>query len=175
MKKWVAGAALLLAVAGPALGQEPAQTTPALEQLRHVIGTWDVSTEFLSPDGSVARAVDGSYEFEWVIPDRLARGISRIPTQEQVSAILFYLRPAKREIEMVSVGKDGDLWVMTGKDNEEVRVTPDRTMSDGSNMRLRFTRYDVQPDRFQSKMEYSTDGGAKWTQGNRQTFVRRKG
>jgi hypothetical protein len=173
VKKWIAVAALLLAD-GPALAQQLAQTTPALEQLRHVIGTWDVRTEFLNSDGSVARAVDGTYEFEWVIPDRLARGTSRIPAMEQVSAILFYLRPAAHEVEMVSVGKDGDLWVMTGKDDEEVRTTPDRAMSDGSKMRLRFTRYDVQSDRFQSKMEYSTDGGLKWTQGNRQQFVRRK-
>jgi hypothetical protein len=175
MKKWPAVAALLLIAAGPLRAEEPARAAPALEQLRYVIGTWDVRTEFLSPDGSVARAVDGSYEFEWVIPDRLARGTSRIPAMEQVSAILFYLRPATHEVEMVSVGKDGDLWVMTGKDNEEVRTTADRAMADGSKMRLRFTRYDVQSARFQSKMEYSIDGGKSWTQGNRQIFVRHKG
>jgi hypothetical protein len=174
MMKWPAVAALLLAAAGLARAEDAGPPAAALTQLRHVIGTWDVRTEFLNPDGNVARAVDGTYGFEWVNPDRLARGTSRIPTLEQVSAILFYLRPAAHEVEMVSVGKDGDLWVMTGKDNEEVRTTPDRTMSDGSKMRLRFTRYDVQPGRFQSKMEYSTDGGKNWTQGNRQLFVRRK-
>lgn len=173
MRKWLAVAALLLTAAGPARAKDAAPPAAALTQLRYVIGAWDVRTEFLSPDGSVARAVDGTYGFEWVIPDRLARGTSRIPTLEQVSAILFYLRPAAHEVEMVSVGKDGELWVMTGKDSEEVRTTPDRAMSDGSQMRLRFTRYDVQPDRFRSKMEYSTDGGKNWTQGNRQIYVRR--
>lgn len=174
MKAWLAAAALLLTAAGPARAMDPAPPSPALTQLRHVIGTWDVRTEFLNSDGSVARAADGTYEFEWVVPDRVARGVSRIPATDQVSAILFYLRPATHEVEMVSVGGDGVLWVMTGKDNEEVRTTVDRTMSDGSTMRLRFTRHDVQPDRFQSKMEWSTDGGKSWTQGNRQQFVRRK-
>ena len=174
MTKWLAAAALLFAATSPARGADPGPPTSALTQLRHVIGTWEVRTEYLNPDGSVARAVDGTYDFEWVIPDRLARGTSHIPALEQVSAILFYLRPAAHEVEMASVGNDGDLWVMTGKDSEEVRTTPDRAMSDGSTMRLRFTRYDVQPDRFNSKMEYSTDSGKNWTQGNRQTFVRRK-
>ena len=41
-------------------------------------------------------------------------------------------------------------------------------------MRLRFTRYNVTPDRFESRMDYSTDGGATWTQGNHQVFVRRE-
>jgi len=40
-------------------------------------------------------------------------------------------------------------------------------------MRLRFTRYNVSQDRFESRMDYSTDGGATWTQGNHQVFVRR--
>jgi CubicO group peptidase (beta-lactamase class C family) len=45
-------------------------------------------------------------------------------------------------------------------------------MSDGSTLQLRFTRYNVEPDRFESRMESSTDGGATWTQGNHQVFVR---
>lgn len=172
--KWLAFAALLLAAA-PAAAQpaEPPRVSPALEQLRHVVGSWDVRTEFLNEDGSVARALDGSYEFEWVIPDRVIRGINRLPALDQVSAILFYLRPAAREVEMISVGPDGRLWVMTGADDAEVRTTPDVPTQDGGRMRLRFTRYNVSQDRFESRMDYSTDAGATWTQENHQVFVRR--
>lgn len=167
--KWLAFA-FMLATAQPA---EPPRVGPALEQLRHVVGAWDVRTEFLNPDGSIARAADGSYEFEWVIPDRVIRGVSRIPALDQVSAILFYLRPASRAVEMASVGADGRLWVMTGPDDSEERTTADVPTQDGGRMRLRFTRYNVTQDRFESRMDYSTDGGATWTQGNHQVFVRR--
>lgn len=37
---------------------------------------------------------------------------------------------------------------------------------------MRFTRYDVQPDSFRSRMELSTDGGSTWRLGNRQQFTR---
>ena len=167
--KWLA-LALLLAAAQPA---EPPPASPALAQLRHIVGTWDVRTEFLNADGSVARAADGSYAFEWMIPDRVVRGVSRIPELDQASAILFYLRPAAREVEMVSVGADGRLWVMTGRDDAEQRTTPDVPTQDGGRMRLRFTRVNVTQDRFESRMDYSTDGGVTWTQGNHQVFVRR--
>jgi hypothetical protein len=75
---------------------------------------------------------------------------------------------------MVSVGKDGHLWVMTGPAGSEIRTTSDAPMSDGSKMRLRFTRYNVTPDRFESKMEISTDSGATWVPGNHQVFARRR-
>jgi hypothetical protein len=144
-----------------------------LAELRHVVGAWDVRTEFLNPDGSIARAVDGSYAFEWAIPDAVLSGIARQPELGGATAILLYLRPAAREVEMVAVDQAGVRWVMTGEDGTNVRSTEDRLMSDGSRMRLRFTRYNVAPDRFESKMEYSTDGGATWSQGNRQVFRRR--
>lgn len=165
---------LWLGLAGSAQAQEVMQAAPSpgIGQLRHVIGVWNVTTEFLDPDGSVARTAEGTYEFAWVIPDRLVSGVSRIPEIDQTSALLFYVRPASGEIEMVSVGGDGRLFVMTGPDGEEVRATDDFPTADGGQMRLRFTRYDVEPDRFESKMEYSTDGGETWVQGNRQVFRR---
>lgn len=168
--------ALLLGLAAPTAAAAQPVAQPAsvgLAQLRTVIGRWDARTEFFNPDGSSAGAYDGSYEFEWVVPDRVARGVSRIPALNLTSAILFYLRPARSEIEMVSVGADGMLWVMTGRDSEEVRTTPDVPTSDGGVVRLRFTRFNVADDRFESRMEISTDRGATWRQGNHQVFRRR--
>jgi len=168
--------ALLVCLVAPAAAAQTNMVTPAnagLEQLRSAIGLWDVRTEFLNPDGSVAGAFDGTYDFGWVVPDRVAHGVSRIPALEQVSGILFYLRPATGEIEMASVGRDGQLWVMTGRDTDEVRTTPDVPTADGGVMRLRFTRYNVAADMFESRMEISTDRGATWRRGNHQHFRRR--
>lgn len=168
-------AALLLWLGLAETAQAQDEPPPGVEQLRHVIGDWDVMTEFLNADGSVARSAEGSYSFEWVIPDRLVSGVSRVPELDIVSGLLFYVRPASGEIEMVSVGRDGQLFVMTGADGEQVRTTGDFPTAGGGTMRLRFTRYNVEADAFESKMEYSTDGGETWLQGNRQAFQRAGG
>ena len=178
MRSSIAMAAALAVVAVPAFSQDaagvavPQTTNPAVEQLRNVVGSWDVTTEFLNPDGSVAGTFEGTYSFEWVMEDRIVKGMSTIPAFEQASGILFYIRESTDEIEMVSVGKDGQLWIMTGSIGSETRETPVVTMPDGAKLKLRFTRYNVTPDRFESRMERSTDGGQTWVSGNHQVFVR---
>lgn len=170
--------ALLSLVPLSGAASEAPQASPAvqkaIEQLRHANGRWSAVTEFLNPDGTVARSAHGTYEFAWIAPDRILSGHSEIPELQLKSGILFYVIEAKSAIEMVSVGRDGNLWVMTGPADSEIRTTPVIKMSDGSTMQLRFTRYNVSPDRFESRMEYSTDGGATWKPGNHQVMTRLK-
>jgi hypothetical protein len=144
----------------------------SVEELRQARGAWSVTTEFLKPDGSVARTVKGTYRFDWVVPDRVLSGQSEIPELKQQSAILFYLNERRKIIEMVSVGADGDLWVMTGAAGSNTRMTKPFPTADGKTSHLRFTRYNVKPDSFESKMEYTEDGGKTWLPGNHQVFRR---
>ena len=131
----------LLAVAAvtfaqPALAQDPADATAfqhSVEQLRAAIGPRNVTTEFLTEDGSVT--------------------------------------PSKRTIGMVSVGADGMLWIMTGPLGGEQRMSQEYTTANGTG-RLRFTRFNVSPDTFESRMEYTEDGGTTWKPGNHQLFTR---
>jgi len=170
----------MVAMTAPLSAQEtaapaaaPAAIATGVAQLRHAHGEWTATTEFLKPDGSVASRVVGEYRFEWVVPDRVLQGRSEIPELQMASGILFYVNERKAAIEMVSVGRDGQLWVMTGPLDGETRSTPPTARPDGSLIELRFTRYNVSPDRFESKMEYSLDGGKAWVQGNHQVFERR--
>jgi len=163
------------ALAGPARAQDDttaALMTHSVDQLRMSIGQWDVTTEFLADDGAVVRRATGTYRFDWVIPDRVVSGRSEIPELQQVSAILFYVSESRRRIEMVSVGQDGALWVMTGPLGGEVRTTGEFATASGGKAQLRFTRFNVTPDRFESRMEYTDDGGRSWKPGNHQVFVR---
>lgn len=171
-------ACALAAIALPAAAQQAAPPEPSaitIEQLRHAIGLWNVETDFIAADGNVARTLIGQYRFGWVVPDRVVSGMSTIPELNQASAILFFARPNRSEIEMASVSADGHLWRMIGPDSGETRTTPNTTMANGSTLMLRFTRYEVTPNSFQSRMERSTDGGATWSLGNRQRFVRAEG
>ena len=168
-------AAVLLGSVSLASAQAPAGTTPldhSVEQLRSTVGQWAVTTEFLQEDGAVARTVEGTYEFEWVVPDRVVSGKSEIPELKQTAGILFFVNEKQSLIEMVSVGADGRLWEMIGPLGGEVRTTPEFKTADGGAGQLRFTRYNVSADAFESKMEYTTDGGQTWLPGNHQRFRR---
>lgn len=171
-------AAMLTPAISPGLARAQGDYDEAMEQsveqLRSMAGHWDVVTEFLDDDGSVARSVTGTYEFSWVVPDRVLSGKSAIPELQQISGILFYINQKKREIEMASVGADGHLWIMTGPLGGETRTTEEFSTADGGTGQLRFTRYNVTADAFESRMEYSDDGGATWKPGNHQTFLRSK-
>ncbi|MDH4260570.1 MAG: hypothetical protein OEW16_09765 [Gammaproteobacteria bacterium] len=123
-------------------------------------------------DGSIASTMPGTYRFEWVVPDRVASGRSEIPELGIASGILFYVRERRATIEMVSVGADGHLWVMTGPIDGETRSTPPTPLADGGSMQLRFARFNVEPDRFESRMEFTLDDGATWKPGNHQVFLR---
>jgi hypothetical protein len=177
IRKLVVAAALALSsapLAAQAEAEAAEQASPAVEQLRHVIGEWDVVTTFIRPDGSEAGSFDGIYAFEWVMEDKIVKGLSTIPQFKMASGLLFYLRDSTGEIEMASVGPDGHLWVMTGPQDSETRVTPNTDMPDGTTLMLRFTRFNVSEDRFESKMERSINGGETWVQGNHQLFVRKR-
>jgi hypothetical protein len=171
-----AGALTIAAL--PAAAQRAAPPEPsaiAVEQLRHVIGLWNVETDFIGPGGRVMRTLTGQYRFGWVVPDRVVSGMSTIPELNQASAILFFVRPGDSEIEMASVAADGHLWRMIGPDTSETRTTPNTGMADGSTLMLRFTREQVTPNSFQARMQRSTDGGETWSPGNHQRFVRAEG
>jgi hypothetical protein len=81
-------------------------------------------------------------------------------------------KPEYRGETLYAWNGDGHLWVMTGPINGETRTTPATPLADGRSMRLRFTRFNVQPDRFESRMEVSFDGGSSWMPGNHQVFTR---
>lgn len=108
-----------------------------------------------------------------VVPDRVLSGRSDIAELQQTSAILFYVDAKRRHIEMTSVGADGRLWIMTGPLGEETRYTQEFDTTTGGKGQLRFTRFNVRPDAFESRMEYTEDGGATWKPGNHQVFRRR--
>jgi hypothetical protein len=166
---------LFFALAAPQLCAEPASPEAlavGVAQLRNAIGEWNVTTARYSEDGSVTGTMPGTYRLEWVVPDPVISGRSAIPEPGSASGILFYVRERRAAIEMVSVGADGHLWVMTGPIDGETRLTPSTQLAGGGSMKLRFTRFNVGPDRFESRMEYSLDDGATWKPGNHQVFQR---
>jgi len=80
-----------------------------------------------------------------VVPDRVVTGRGDILELSQTAGILFYVNEKKAPIEMVSVGADGRLWIMTGPLGSEERM---------------------------SQEVPTIDGGKTWKQGHHQMFRR---
>ena len=176
MRIGLSPAILLLCFTSPAIaGTDDAALQRSVAELRHAIGEWDVSTEFLAEDGSVQNVAEGNYSFAWVVEDRVASGTNALPAIGIRSGILFYINEAAQIIEMAAVGPDGRLWVMTGPLGGDTRYSQEYEDSSGGTGQLRFTRYNVTEDGFESKMEYTDDGGATWKPGNHQVFRRSAG
>ena len=154
---------------------ESAPLSSAIQQLRHSVGIWNVTTTQFDDKGEVARVGSGTYRFDWVVPDRVLSGRSDIAEWKQSAGILFYVNPVRSTIEMTSVGSDGQLWVMTGPAGGETRVSTPTALPDGRRLTLRFTRFNVTANSFESRMETSFDGGASWRPGNHQSFRRATG
>jgi hypothetical protein len=166
-------AMILMLIPAVAIGEgEPTALEASIQQLREAVGNWSVTTEFLNEDGTVSRSTEGSYRFEWVVEDRVVSGVSDIPEMDMRAAILFYVNEGKGIVEMVSVAKDGRLGIMTGPLGEETRYTQKFPTQSGGEGQLRFTRYNVGEDTFESRMEYTEDDGATWKPGNHQLFRR---
>lgn len=93
--------AALMGVLGALIGHsiavaQDSSLQHSIEQLRTTVGHWNVTTDLLNPDGSVAKSVNGTYEFSWVVPDRVVSGRSEIPELKQASAILFYVNETRK-------------------------------------------------------------------------------
>lgn len=156
---------------------EASETAPpalatAVQQLRQAAGRWNVTTTRYAENGAVAAVATGTWNFDWVVPDRVLAGRSVIPDWNQTAGMLFYLNERMFTLEMAQVGADGQLVVMSGPAGTETRTTEAIAMQDGRRMLQRHTRYGFTTNRFEAKMELSYDGGANWKPGYHQVFVR---
>jgi len=179
LPSWRGLSASLVLACSPLAGE--AMETPAsalaegIDQLRQTVGTWNVTTTQYRADGTIARTVSGTCQFEWVVPDRVISGRSSMGMLGQMSGILIYVNEQRASLEMAQVDANGQLTVLSGAAGNELRSTTPVPAPDGSKMQLRVTRYNVGPDRFDSRLDVSTDGGTNWRPGHHQRFVRAKG
>lgn len=150
----------------------PPALASAVQQLRQAVGQWEVTTTRYGANGIVAGIACGTWQFDWVVPDRVLAGRSSIPDWKQSAGILLYLNERRSTIEMASVGADGQLQVMAGPAGGDSRTTAAIALADGRRMLQRYTRYKVTTDRFESRIETSYDGGLNWKPGQHQLFVR---
>lgn len=150
----------------------PPSLASAVQQLRQAAGHWNVTTTRYATNGAVAAVASGTWQFDWVVPDRVLSGRAVIPDWKQAAGMLYYLNERRSTLEMASVGADGQLQLMSGPAGAETRTSAAIPLADGRRMLQRYTRYGITTDRFEARMETSHDGGLSWKPGHHQLFVR---
>lgn len=147
----------------------------AVEQLRQAAGRWNVTTTRYADDGSVAAVASGTWNFDWVVPDRVLSGRAAIPDWSQSAGMLFYLNERQFTLEMAQVDSDGQLVVLSGPASTASRTSTPVALPDGRRLVRRHTHYGVTRDQFEAKLETSYDGGRSWKLGYHHLFVRTPG
>lgn len=148
-----------------------AATSGAVQELRLAAGHWNVTTTRYRDNGSVAGVATGTWQFEWVVPDRVLAGRYKIPDWKESAAVLLYVDASREALEMAAVGADGELVVMSSPASlgtharRQAKAPEPRALT-------RFTRFSIAEDRFEAKVERSLDGGRTWRPSEHHLFVR---
>ena len=165
-----------LSISGAVVVAQPPADRPLPEAARHhldlLIGTWDARWEWLDETGEVAGVETGTETFSFLIEDRVVRLHTVVEGRPAPSeALLFYSFEDER-LHLVSVDRDGTLWLLEGPEDGSVLTSESKTGRDGRPLTIRFT-HGEEDDALTAVMEMSRDGGETWRVGFRQHMVRR--
>ena len=153
----------------------PAATLPeeARNRIDYLVGTWDVYDEALDDDGNVTSTTHSVHITEYflgnsvlvttVIPDNGA--VRKTIRFHDISEDVFY---------EISVGVEGDLYVLSGGLDKYVMNFKSRQLRDGRYPLGRFIHTNIEPNTFEAVLEVSYDDGKSWERVRRnQRLVRR--
>jgi hypothetical protein len=147
----------------------------ARTRIDYLIGTWDVYDEALNDTGEVIRTTHSIHITEYFLGDSVLV-TTVIPDQGEVrKTIRFHDKQANTFYE-ISVGTEGDLYILKGGLDEYVMNFKSRQTRNGKTPIGRFIHTDIQPDSFEALLEMSRDEGKTWRRMKRnQRLVRRTG
>ncbi len=155
-----------------------AQGTDLPEEARiridYLLGTWDVYDEILNEDGDVIETSHAINHTGYFLGDSVLV-TSIIPDQGPVRKTIRFFDKEKEVFYEISVGMEGDLFILSGDLDEYVMNFTSRAMRDGVYPRGRFHHINIEPNSFEATMEVSMDGGETWTKrtNRKQRLVRR--
>jgi hypothetical protein len=165
---------LLLMLIGSVQAQSPAAVPDeAVRRLAHLVGEWDSRWDWVDKEGHPVGTETGVESARYLIGERVVEITTTIEGRAQPSKAWAFYSDADKLFHLVSVSGTGDLWTLKGGLDRYVITSDPHLNPDGSTMQIRFTHHDIGPDEVRAEMEHSTDNGATWTLGFRQTMTRR--
>lgn len=172
---WIAG---LLTAAFGTWRAERQESSPDLAAraaaiLAAEVGVWDCRWEYFGPDGEVVGAVEGTETARELFPGRVLAGETSLPSVGRESRGFRFYEPNRKKLMHISIGSDGDFWILEQEVGSDVLESRPHTNADGSVTRIRFVSLEHDDDRHVVRMEQLGDDG-EWELGFRQTMVRRE-
>lgn len=154
-----------------------AQATDLPEEARnridYLVGTWDAYDDVLDDEGNVIETTHSVTITEYFLGDSVLV-TTIIPDDGAVrKTIRFYDKEMETFYE-ISVGAEGDLYILSGGLDEYVVNFKSRNLRDGRYPLGRFIHTNIEPNSFEAVLEVSRDDGVTWTRVQRnQRLVRR--
>lgn len=170
MRPLILATLLLLIVSEPIFSQMIPKE--ARSRLDHIIGKWELKTEYLNRNGDVRRTVTGTEEARYVIENRVVEITTVIPEQNLLSKAWQFYNTAEEKFYLTSVDANGDHWVLSGGLDAYVITSQPKKQANGRELIIRFTHTNIQTDSFEAIMETSIDGGESWWTRYRQYLTR---
>lgn len=144
----------------------------AQKRLDHIIGKWELKTEYLDRNGEVRRTVTGTEEAAFLIEDKVVEITTTIPEQNQFSKAWQFYNVAEEKFYLTSVDAKGDHWVLSGDLKEYTLTSLPTRQANGRELTIRFTHTNIRENSFEAVMETSIDGGKSWWTRYRQYLTR---
>ena len=147
----------------------------ARSRIDYLVGTWDVYDDVLDDKGNVVETAHSVNITEYFLGDSVL--VSTIISDDDAirKTIRFYDKAAEIFYE-ISVGIEGDLYILSGGLEKYVMNFKSRQMRDGRYPLGRFIHTSIEPDSFEAVLEVSRDDGKSWERAKRnQRLVRRTG
>lgn len=166
-------AVVMLAPAFVRASEEAAsQKTKALEILSEEVGNWTSRWEWLGNDGEVVGTQEGEENFEELIPGAVFLNTNIINEPRSISKSMTFYNPVQDKIFFISVGQEGDHWILSKEVGSEVLTSDLHPLPDGRKLMIRFTTLEANPDSKKILMQRSWDSGSTWEDGFFQYMTR---
>ncbi len=147
----------------------------ARSRIDYLVGTWDVYEDILDDEGNVIETAHSVNITEYFLGDSVLV-TTIIPDDGAIrKTVRFYDKEAGIFYE-ISVGEEGDLFILSGDLERYVMNFKSRQVRDGRHALGRFIHTNIEPHSFEAVLEVSRDDGKNWERIKRkERLVRRTG
>ena len=147
----------------------------ARSRIDYLVGTWDAYEDTLDDEGNVIETAHSVNITEYFLGDSVLV-TTIIPDDGSIrKTVRFYDKEAGIFYE-VSVGEEGDLFILSGGLEKYVMNFKSRQVRDGRHALGRFIHTNIEPHSFEAVLEVSRDDGKNWERVKRkERLVRRTG
>lgn len=159
----------------PPLAQATELPEEARNRIDYLVGTWDVYDDELDDDGNVIGTTHSVNITGYFLGDSVLV-TTIVPDDGPIRKTIRFYDKGTETFYEISVGTEGDLYILSGGLDQYVMNFKSRRMREGRYPLGRFIHTNIEPDSFEAKLDVSYDDGRTWERMKRnQRLVRRVG